>query len=195
MRSNLFAGLSLLGLLAACDSKPPPPAAAPPRPAQQAPAPAASPVTSSDKPSASSIPAGRYEALSTTASAFTGDIELDGRSIKGQSGLIYDAAPASTAKGGDLADGEQTFASILIVAKDTPVEIRKVSAETAPPKSVNGGLCGKDAPPTYLAVALDHDPSGPMLKLAAFQGPDAPGGAGKAVQLCGTFNYVVPAHP
>jgi hypothetical protein len=151
-----------------------------------------------------------FEALSKTAASFTGNITLQAlppprpnaapvMRLEAGNGIVYQtdlipggAAQAKAVKWSDIFNAP-------IDTSDSPpngspsVDIHAVTVETVPPTAPNGGFCGKERT-GFIAMAIPLDAGGvQMMSLAAFKGDQWPPKA--ETDLCGTFNYVLPAPP
>lgn len=150
----------------------------------------------------------RFEAMSRTAEAFTGAITL----TPGLS-AAPDAPPAMQL----VADNGLSLSTELMErgAEETDridwtavfgdsgsngsgeagrrsIDMHRVIAEAAPAGSVNGGLCGRQEKPAFLAMATGLvSGDQPYLAIAAFRGKTWPPASDQA--LCGVFNYLPPA--
>lgn len=142
-----------------------------------------------------------WEAMSTTASSFTGPITIsklpytgpnDTESIRieAANGLVYEADLIP----GTAEDASLDWAAIIVVPEGQPappVSIYAVTSEIVPEGTPNGGLCEK----TFaLALAyLERDSVGETLTVASFGGETWP--PADETALCGTFGYAKPPTP
>ncbi len=152
-----------------------------------------------------------FEAMSKTAEAFTGAITLtvEPRSgpnappsmkLVGANGLTYvtELLPGA-AEQATVIDWKALFGQDVVVtgnpAPGAPsIDIHSIAREEVPASSVNGGYCGKDTPPSFIAMATGLESGGqPFISIAAFKGNVWPPAA--ETDLCGTFNYIPPAPP
>lgn len=137
------------------------------------------------------IPAGRYSAVSNTATSITGDLTLADNALTFDLGQTYTTQRAGVIEASvAFAPGGGTAASILRIPPTTGVEIRRVTQQTVGARARNGSMCGRDTV-TFVALAAATGGDGmPGLWIAAFKGETAPGEAGAApADLCGTFSY------
>ena len=151
-------------------------------------------------------PVRHYDAISKTAEAFTGALDISDVSpvgpnatpsikISAATGLTYEANQVSTARGGDHV-GIGMWASFMPIPEDADVVLYSVTNEHVDAKAPNGGLCGGGEKISFLATAsYGEDDGAKMMQIAAFSDPSWP--PKKTPKLCGTFTYQLqtPAAP
>lgn len=152
-----------------------------------------------------------FEAMSKTAEAFTGAITLTAEprsgpnsppsmKLVGANGLTYvtELLPGAAEQATSV-DWKALFGADVVVGGDPApgapsIDIHSISREEVPAAAMNGGFCGKDTPPSFIAMATGLESGGqPFISIAAFKGNVWPPAA--ETDLCGTFNYIPPAPP
>ncbi len=129
---------------------------------------------------------GAFEAMSNTATAITGNLDVQpdvlsfGKGFRIEGGRIDTALGPDTdlsAIGGTIADGSgnRTIQT---------VELRRIDLVRVAADAPNPTLCGGLAA-THVILANGTD----ALSVLVFSGEDAPGPSAHDTQLCGIFNY------
>lgn len=200
---RLLIAASFVVMLAACGGPAPAPEPTPEEMGQDEPgapmepAPAPRPVV--------------FEAMSKTAEAFTGAITLTAEprsgpnaapsmKLVGANGLTYvtELLPGA-AEQATVIDWKALFGEEVVVTGNPPpgapsIDVHSISREEVPATAANGGLCGKDTPLSFIAMATGLESGGQeFISIAAFKGNVWPPAA--ETDLCGTFNYIPPAPP
>jgi hypothetical protein len=152
--------------------------------------------------------AATFEAMSTTAQAFTGAITLSAEprasadappsmKLAAANGLTFvtELIPGG-AEQATKVDWKALFGSEVVVSGNPPpgapsVDVHAVIKEDVPNTATNGGYCGP-APTGYIAMATGLEVQGQqVMSIAAFEGDVWP--PANETDLCGTFNYAPPA--
>jgi hypothetical protein len=160
-------------ILAACDQSAAPPAVSE-APASEAVAPAPAALT------------GRFIAMSNTALALTGDVDVQADALgfsKGfrlEGGRVDDVLGPNT----DYSAGGGTIADSSGVQNIESVELRRIEATRVAADAPAPQLCS-DKPVSHAVLANNAD----TLSVLIFSGADAPGPNAHDSQLCGIFNY------
>lgn len=132
---------------------------------------------------------GTFEAMSNTATAITGNVDVQpdvlsfGKGFRIEGGRIDATLGPDTdlsAAGGTIADGSGNTSIQTIELRR--IDLVRVAADAPDPH-----LCGGIAV-THVILANGAD----ALSVLVFSGEDAPGPNAHDTQLCGIFNY---AHP
>ena len=143
------------------------------------------PATESAAPAPPAL-SGSFEAMSNTATAITGnlDVQLDvlsfGKGFRIEGGRIDTALGPDTdlsAGGGTIADGSGNTSV-------QTVELRRIDLVRVAADAPDPHLCGGVAA-THVILANGTD----ALSVLVFSGEDAPGPNAHDTQLCGIFNY------
>jgi hypothetical protein len=136
---------------------------------------------------------GRFNAISKTAMAITGDLTVKGDAITSSLGHSWTtAAGPEIAADAPLNAAGDTLKGFLAL-EDEPslfVAVKAITAETVPATATNGGLCGQDKA-TYIAFVRRLDPADAhdsALFIAAFTGAGPPGPASN-LAICATYTF------
>lgn len=169
MRSS-FAALAILAL-AACNQ-----VAAPPADTPEVEAPASPALT------------GQFTAMSNTAMAITGDVDVQPDVLSFAKGFRIEGGriDAALAPDTDLSAGGGTIASGSGNTGVQTVELRRVDLVRVAADAADPQLCGEGAPVSHVILANGVE----TLSLLVFSGADAPGPNAHDTQLCGIFNYM-----
>ena len=140
----------------------------------------------------------KYEAISRTAEAITGGLEIANGERAGENapprvkltfglGHVYEGDWVETSLASADIAGE-AWTATLPVPGEAEVSVYSIASETLKPDTPNGGLCNP-AKVQFLAVAAYRNAMGEdELQMAAFSDPQWPPVG--APQLCGTFTYI-----
>jgi len=129
---------------------------------------------------------GKFQPASTTASAYTGVLEITPTEVRGTLGQVYQTVGFGHVQGMvKSAEDGPTFGDMLGVDPETSVTLRRIKSGIVCPSVPNGGLCD-DEPAPYLAYVMVGD----GLRLAAFKGELPAGPSGRRADFCRTYNYI-----
>lgn len=156
--------------LAACGQ-----ATAPPAEAPEVEAPASPAIT------------GSFAAMSNTAMAITGDIDIQPDVLSFSKGFRIEGGRIDTAlePHTDYSAGGGTIADVTGNGGIEAIELRLVTNVRIAADAAVQPLCGGE---TVTHVVLAKSPE--VLSMLVFSGVDAPGPNAHNSQLCGTFNYM-----
>lgn len=132
---------------------------------------------------------GPFIATSTTAMSITGDASLSNEQVSFMNGILLRTTHRATYSAFDpMAENGDLFDLAAPGDDDRTVDVRQVDAqEITDDERSQGGLCGANTTPTY--VALVHDQPITKLAVIAFTGPDAPGRNATNSSVCAVFSY------
>lgn len=169
MRS-VFAAFAVL-VLAACTQEAAPP---PTETTVEAPAPPA--IT------------GSFAAMSTTAMAITGDIDIQPDVLSFSKGFRIEGGRIDTAlePHTDYSAGGGTIEDVTGNGGIEAIELRRVTQVRVAADAAVQPLCGAGETATYVVLAKSPE----VLSLLVFSGADAPGPNAHNSQLCGTYNFM-----
>lgn len=132
---------------------------------------------------------GKFTAISSSAMAITGDLDLSADAARFAMDQSYQTrTPTRVAASTRFSSGASDWAGLLGVQRDATVEIRHVTEQKVGKAAPNGSLCGTE-PVSYIAFANVPAGDDAGLRVAAFQGKQAPGPQAAEADLCGTFLY------
>lgn len=117
-----------------------------------------------------------YEPYSRTASAITGSITISKSALTFSNNAIANLEIISESVEGDWGFNDKIVSAQLFKITSNPGVLLNDNI-----------LCGKDSPPTFLAV-YQENVSGGLLRLAVFSGKVPPTSI-HSDNLCGTYNY------
>jgi len=138
-----------------------------------------------------SVPTGQYSAVSRTATSATGDLTLADNALTFARAQTYRTERVGVIEASqEHAPGAGTLAERLNIPPGTGMEVRRVTASEIGSGAPRGGLCGADTV-TFVAIAAATDNTNmPALWIAAFKGPNAPGGGqGAHEDFCAFYTY------
>lgn len=166
-----FASILLALALAACGQTTAPPAEAP-----EAEAPAPPALT------------GSFAAMSNTAMAITGDIDIQPDVLSFSKGFRVEGGRIDTAlePHTDYSAGGGTIADVTGNGGIETIELRQVTNVRIAADAAVQPLCGPGETASYVVLAKSPE----VLSMLVFSGADAPGPNAHNSQLCGTFNYM-----
>jgi len=169
--------------------------------------PEVAPDPASDQPLMQARPV-VFEAMSSTAQAFTGAITLTAEArtsadalpamkLGGANGLalLTELVPGGAEQAAGV-DWSVLFGQEVVVtgnpAPGAPsVDVHRIVREDVPTTASNGGYCGQ-TPTRFIAMATGLEVQGqPFMSIAAFRGDVWP--PVDETDLCGVFNYAPPA--
>lgn len=133
---------------------------------------------------------GVFDAGNPVAQATTGRVTIEDTTIRGDNGASFATERVAIAKGSDLFAAGYSFAGAMDIPAEQPVEIRKVTAQTAPTQNPGNALCGQE-PVSLIALVRDMN-GGESVKLAALKGTGVPGEPNSDTSLCALTMYFPP---
>lgn len=189
----LVLALAVLGL-SACEQKPvnsaPPEEITAPAPAANPqPDVTAEPVERAAPPVTKPVALGEFEPGNPVAIAVTGKLTIEDATLKGENGASFTTESVALVNGGDPYTEGQTYAQIMQIAADQPVELRRVLEETPPTQAPANALCGGSRT-GYIALAKVEEGDGAIVKLIGLKGTDLPAANASGIELCASTFYI-----
>ncbi len=133
---------------------------------------------------------GVFDAGNPVVQAATGRLTIEDTTIRGDNGASFVTERVKIAKGSDLFAAGYSYAGAMDIPDEQPVEIRKVTAQTAPTQSPGNALCGKE--PVGLIALVRDMKGGETVKVAALKGTGLPGEGSSETALCALTMYFPP---
>jgi hypothetical protein len=145
------------------------------------------PAATTEAPAPPAI-TGAYGAMSTTAMAITGDIDVQPDVLSFAKGFRIEGGRIDTMlePHTDFSAGGGTIADVTGIGGITTIELRRVELVRVAADARDPQLCG--AGQTVSHVILAKSPE--TVSLLVFSGADAPGPNAHNSQLCGVYNYM-----
>lgn len=178
----LFACLLMLGACGKTDDQA--------KPAATVTAAAAKPAFVDVQGALAPVVLGVFDAGNPVAQASTGQLTIDDTTIRGDNGASFVTERVKIAKGSDLFAAGYSYAGAMDIPNEQPVEIRKVTAQTAPTQTPGNAFCGTE-PVGLIALVRDMN-GGETVKLAALKGTGIPGEGSAETALCALTMYFPP---
>jgi len=143
------------------------------------------PATESAAPARPAL-TGSFEAMSNTATAITGNLDVQADVLSFGKGFRIegDRIDATLGPDTDLSAGGGTIADGSGNTSVQTVELRRIDLVRVAADAPNPNLCGGVAA-THVILANGTE----TLSVLVFSGADAPGPNAHDTQLCGIFNY------
>lgn len=130
-----------------------------------------------------------FNAASETARSFTGDMTMDGLTLRFGKGAVLVTQPMPRREPVEpIVRGGPSFAAAALGPPDSVVEVRRIVAESLAQGAPS--LCGNGETPSY--VALVYGQRSTRVTLMLFSGADAPGSDASKSWLCATYAYTAP---
>lgn len=131
---------------------------------------------------------GAFAAMSNTAMAITGDIDIQPDVLSFSKGVRIEGGRIDTAlePHTDYSAGGGTIADVTGNGGIAAIELRQVTNVRVAADATAQPLCGPGETVSYVILAKSPE----VVSLLVFSGPDAPGPNAHNSQLCGTYNYM-----
>lgn len=131
---------------------------------------------------------GSFAAMSTTAMAITGDIDVQSDVLSFSKGFRIEGGRIDTAlePHTDYSAGGGTIEDVTGNGGIEAIELRRVTRVRVAADAAVQPLCGAGETVTHVLLAKSPE----VLSLLVFSGPDAPGPNAHNAQLCGTYNFM-----
>ncbi|WP_345476048.1 hypothetical protein [Lysobacter panacisoli] len=180
--------------LSACEQKPvnsaPPEEITAPAPAANPqPDVTAEPVERAAPPVIKPVALGEFEPGNPVAIAVTGKLTIEDATLKGENGASFTTESVALVSGGDPYMEGQTYAQVMQIAADQPVELRRVLEETPPTQAPANALCGGSRT-GYIALAKVEEGDDGIVKLIGLKGTDLPAANASGIELCASTFYI-----
>lgn len=180
--------------LSACEQKPvnsapPEEITAPPPAANPQPDVTAEPVERAAPPVIKPVALGEFEPGNPVAIAVTGRLAIEDATLKGENGASFTTESVALVSGGDPYTAGQTYAQIMQIPADQPVELRRVLEETPPTQAPANALCGGSRT-GYIALAKVEEGGDEIVKLIGLKGTDLPAANATGIELCASTFYI-----